>query len=80
MRRGGDSLRLSGDRSTTSPKTEGKVKCVYPDGGVGSVLQQTFDGTQTEVGGSDVESCTVVEITTCGVQHCGDNKGGVILK
>lgn len=45
----------------------------YPDGGVGSVLQQTFDCTQAEVGGGDVESRTVVEIAACGVQDCGEH-------
>lgn len=42
---------------------------LYPDDGVGSVLQQTFDCTQTEVGGSDVQRGAVVEITAGGVQH-----------
>lgn len=46
-----------------------KMKSFYPDSWVGSVLQQTLDCTQTEVGGSDVESGTIVEITACGVQH-----------
>lgn len=53
----------------------------YPDSGVGPMLQQTFDSTQTEIGRSNVERCTVVEVTAGGVQHCGDNnrrRGGKI--
>lgn len=38
------------------------------------MLQQTFDCTQTEIGGSNVESCTIVEVTAGGVQHCGDKE------
>lgn len=53
---------------------EDVVLCFYPDSGVGSMLQQTFDCTQTEVGGSDVESCTIVEITARGVHHCGEHR------
>lgn len=43
----------------------------YPDCGVGSVLQQAFDRTQAQVGGGNVESRAVVEITAGGVEHCG---------
>lgn len=50
--------------------------CSYPDGGIGSVFQQTFDGAQTQVGRSDVERRPVVEITAGGVQHWGERGGG----
>lgn len=49
----------------------------YPDCRIGSVLQQAFDGTQTQVGGGDVKSRAVVEVTAGGVQHCGGGRGGV---
>lgn len=35
------------------------------------MLQQTFDRSQAEVGGRDVESRPVVEVAARGVQHCG---------
>lgn len=56
------------------PPKKKTTRCFYPDSWVCSVLQQTFDSTQTEVGGSDVQSCTIVEVAACGVQHCEEHR------